>query len=72
MIICESMRESNHFIKGYYKPGMVWDAPDYETEEFVYRLSKEAFEKNGRKIFDATISGKLQVFEKVNYNDLFN
>jgi hypothetical protein len=63
--------ETNHFIKGYYKPGMVWDAPDYETEEFVYRLSEKAFKKNGRKIFDATINGKLDVFEKVIFNELF-
>jgi len=64
--------ESNHFIKGYYKPGMVWDAPDYETEEFVYRLSKEAFEKDGKQIKDATINGKLDIFEKVDYDKLFN
>lgn len=63
--------ESNHFIKGYYKSGMVWDAPDYETEEFVYSISKSAFEKNGRKIFDATINGKLDVFKKIDFNSLF-
>ncbi|TSA26622.1 DUF115 domain-containing protein, partial [bacterium] len=63
--------EENHFIKGYYKPSMVWDAPDYETEEFAYTLSKIAFEENDRKIFDATINGKLQIFEKVNFYELF-
>jgi len=65
-------KEDNHFIKGYYESGMVWDAPDYETEEFAYSLARTAFEKDGRKILDATIDGKLNVFEKVNYNDLFN
>ena len=42
-----------------------------ETEEFVYRLSRMAFERNGRRIFDATANGKLNVFEKVNFDNLF-
>ena len=33
--------------------------------------SKEAFEENGRIIKDATIGGKLNVFEKVDFNKLF-
>ena len=64
-------KENNHFIAGYYKSGMVWDAPDYETEEFVYKVTKDFFECNNRKIFDATIDGKLNIFNKVDYNKLF-
>lgn len=64
-------KEDNHFIKGYYKPGQNWDAPDYQTEEFAYRQAREAFEKDGRIIKDATIGGKLEVFEKVDFNSLF-
>ena len=63
--------EDNHFIKGYYKKGQNWDAPDYKSEEFAYQLSKKAFENNGRIIKDATIKGKLNVFEKVDYSTLF-
>ena len=69
--IKSSGKENNHFIKGYYKEGQNWDAPDYETEEFAYSLARTAFEKDGRKILDATIGGRLKVFKKVNYNDLF-
>jgi hypothetical protein len=64
-------KEQNHFIKGYYKPGMTWDAPDYKSEEFAYRLARKYFEENGRVIKDATIDGKLTVFEKVDFNSLF-
>jgi hypothetical protein len=63
--------ENNHFIKGYYKPGQNWDAPDYISEEFAYKLSREAFENDGRIIKDATIDGKLNVFEKVDFYKLF-
>ena len=64
--------ESNHFIEGYYKKGMKWGIPDYKMEEFTYNLAKNAFEKDGRKVFDATIDGKLDVFEKVDYQSLFH
>ncbi len=63
--------ESNHFIEGYYKKGMKWGVPDYKMEEYTYQLAKKAFENNGRKILDATIDGKLQVFEKIDYYSLF-
>jgi hypothetical protein len=65
-------KEENHFIKNYYRPGMTWDAPDYISEEFSYSLAREVFEKNGRIIKDATINGKLNVFEKENFYSLFN
>lgn len=64
--------EDNHFIKGYYKPGMNWDAPDYRAEEYNYQLTREAFEKAGRIIRNATIGGKLEIFERVDFNSLFD
>ena len=63
--------EENHFIKGYYKPGMNWDAPDYSAEEYDYELTREAFEKAGRTIKNATVGGKLEVFERVDFYTLF-
>lgn len=64
-------KEENHFITGYYKPGMKWFSPDFATEEFAYALAREAFEKNGKIIKDATVNGKLQVFEKIDFYSLF-
>ena len=63
--------EGNHFIKGYYKKGQNWDAPDLTGEEHAYKIAREKFEKNNRKIFDATVDGKLQVFEKIDFFSLF-
>jgi hypothetical protein len=64
--------EDNHFINGYYKPGMKWFAPDLETEEYAYKLTRAVFEKDGRIIKDATIGGKLEVFEKIDFFSLFS
>jgi len=63
--------ETNHFIDGYYKKGMKWDIPDYLSEELAYRLARKAVEMEGKEIFDATKDGKLNVFEKIKYEDLF-
>lgn len=63
--------EKNHFASGYYKKGMSWRIPDYKGEELGYQMAKDAFEKHGRKIYDATVNGQLQVFNKVDYYSLF-
>jgi len=70
-LIKSTGNENNHFIKGYYKKGMTFGVPDFKKEEYNYRLAKQAFEADGRKILDATIDGKLDVFEKVDYYSLF-
>lgn len=64
-------KEGNHFTDGYYVKDMVWRIPDPTGEEYAYRLAKIAFERSGRRVYDATINGKLDVFEKVKYSDLF-
>lgn len=63
--------EENHFMKGYYKPGMVWDSPDLDSEEFAYHLTADVFKKAGRVIKNATIGGYLDIFERVDYYSLF-
>jgi hypothetical protein len=64
-------QENNHFIKGYYSQGMIWGTPDYKSEEYAYSIAKEYFDKNNRIIKDATIEGKLRIFEKVDFYSLF-
>ena len=64
-------QEDNHFIKGYYLKGMKYGVPDYKGEEMAYLEAKKAFEEDGRRIYDATVEGKLEVFEKVDYQSFF-
>lgn len=63
--------DPNHFHPSYFGTGITWNLPDLETSEVGYRLAKEAFEGDGRRIRDATIDGKLNVFDKINYLELF-
>ena len=62
--------DPNHFYPNYFGKGFRWQLPDLETSELAYRLAKCQFEQVGREILDATVGGKLQVFPKVDYDEL--
>jgi len=64
--------DPNHFHPGYFGKGFRWQLPDLETSERAYRMARQAYEADGRKVLDATVGGKLQVFPKVEYESLFD
>ncbi len=55
--------DPNHFSPEYFK-GAKWNNPDLEKSEQAYRLAKEAFEENDRRIVNLTKGTKLDVFER--------
>jgi hypothetical protein len=57
--------DENHFHPGYFGHGAVWATPDLDQSEIEYQKARAAFEADGRTIYDATIGGKLEVFEKI-------
>lgn len=57
--------DPNHFDPNYFGPGTEWHAPDLALSEVSYRMAKQAFERDGREIVDATEGGKLQIFRKM-------
>ncbi len=64
--------DTDHFAAHYFGRGFRWQLPDLETSEAAYRLAKAYYERNGRTILDATVGGRLNVFPKVAYAQLFN
>lgn len=65
-------KDLNHFHSGYFSNGMRWQLPDLKTSEEAYVLAREAFERRGGRIVDATIGGRLKVFDKIRYADALN
>jgi len=63
--------EKDHFSSKYYKKNQFYRIPDYKGEELAYTLSKKAFDDKKVKIYDATINGKLNVFEKKEFKSFF-
>ncbi|MDO9087431.1 MAG: DUF115 domain-containing protein [Anaerolineaceae bacterium] len=63
--------DPNHFHPGYFGKGFRWQLPDLEMSEVGYKMAKDVFEKDNRKVLDATIGGKLTIFDKVDFDSLF-
>ena len=63
--------DPNHFSPKYFGKGFEWQLPDLETSEIGYRLARQAYEKDGRQVLDATVGGKLTIFPKVDYTSIF-
>lgn len=57
--------DTNHFDPNYFKAGTYWGTPDLDQAEIDYTLARHAFEADGRKVYDATVGGQLEVFEKI-------
>lgn len=63
--------DPNHFHPDYFGKGIRWHLPDLERSEGSYKMAKAAFESDGRRIIDATVDGKLTIFPKADYRELF-
>lgn len=63
--------DPNHFAPNYFGAGVKWQLPDLDGSEKAYTMARNAYEQGGRRILDATIGGKLTIYPKVNYYDLF-
>jgi hypothetical protein len=59
--------DPNHFTPGYFGKGVVWQLPDWVQMEHAYSLARRAYERAGRVIVDATVGGRLTVFEKIDF-----
>tara|TARA_B100000963_G_C22596509_1_gene658101 strand:- start:654 stop:1478 length:825 start_codon:yes stop_codon:yes gene_type:complete len=64
-------KTNNHFLKNYYYKNQIYDSPDLMQEEIAYKIAKDFYEKTNRKIYDATINGKLDIFDKIDFFSLF-
>ena len=61
----------NHFHPEYFGYGKKWHDPKVDRVALNYEMAKKVYEKDGRKIYNATIGGKLEIFERVDYDSLF-
>ena len=63
--------DPNHFHPDYFGPGYRYHDPQVERMEQGYVEAKRVFEENRRVIYNATVGGKLEVFQRVDYLSLF-
>jgi hypothetical protein len=70
-VVESSGPDQNHFDPKYFGKGFRWQLPDLEMSERAYMLARDAYERAGRRVLDATVEGKLEVFPKVDFTSLF-
>lgn len=63
--------DPNHFHPDYFGKGKVWKDPKLDRVLANYQLAKLMFEADGRRIVNATPGGKLELFERVPFDELF-
>lgn len=69
-LIISTTDDPNHFHKDYFGKGKTWKDPKLDRVAMNYRQAKLVYEAVGRKIYNATIGGKLEIFERVDYDRL--
>ncbi|RLA51487.1 MAG: hypothetical protein DRR42_10185 [Gammaproteobacteria bacterium] len=63
--------DPNHFHPDYFGSGYRWHDPKVWRMEEAYCKARQVFERRGKKIINATVGGNLEVFDRVNYAELF-
>lgn len=62
--------DANHFHKDYFGKGKTWKDPRLGRVLRSYHRAKFAFESDGRVILNATPGGELELFKRVNFNEV--
>lgn len=58
--------DPNHFDPTYFS-NKEWHLPDLEASELSYHLARFFYARDNRRIYDATLDGKLNIFPKISY-----
>ena len=66
-----SEKDESHCHPDYFPKGSKWELPDLYRSELAYALARQAFETDGRRVLDATVGGKCNVFPKVDFREQF-
>lgn len=67
-----SLGERNHFHPDYRKPGETWTRPDLEAQRRAFQMARESIEGIGGRVLNASRETKLDVLERVAFDDLFD
>jgi len=69
--VVASGEDVNHFDPAYFGEGVRWHLPDLTNSEYAYSLARDVFLSEGRCVYDATVDGKLDIFQKIDYRRVF-
>ncbi len=64
MTVVSGAHDSNHFDPTYFSGGMKWQLPDLFESEVGYTMARNVFQAFGGRVVNASVGGKLEVFER--------
>ena len=64
--------ERNHFHPDYRKPGEIWTIPQLDHQKTAFESAKLHYERHGRKIYNASRETDLDVFERVDFDEVLS
>jgi hypothetical protein len=56
--------DPSHFHPKYFADGATWNLPDLRSSEFYYSLARDRYEENGRKLYNCTAGGNLELLPR--------
>lgn len=63
--------DPNHFHPDYFGKGYRWHDPQVDKMIEAYREARRVTDASGRPIYNATVGGELEVFERRDFHTLF-
>jgi len=61
--------DRSHFDPNYFGPGIKWQLPDLEESEASYRLALLNYAAFGRKVYNSTEGGKLEIYPRISLSE---
>jgi len=71
-VITSEGDDPNHFHPDYFGKGYRWHDPEVDRMEAGYRACRGFCDSRGVSVYNATVGGKLEVFDRVDFDVLFN
>lgn len=70
-VITSKGPDRSHFSSKYFGKGVKWQLPNLEGSELAYRMAKAQFEREGKRIVNATVGGRLDIFPREKLESFF-
>ena len=64
--------DPNHFHPDYFGKGKRWHDPQVDRMEMAYKRAHQEFNRVGRRVINATVGGKLDVFPRADFAAIFS
>jgi hypothetical protein len=62
-------KDASHFDPNYFAGGVKWQLPDLLQSEVSYSMARDIYEGSGRKVYNCTDGGKLEIFNRITLID---